>query len=309
LTARLQTFGDLVDLHITDMGAVGKSPRRSKAATLTALKRNLGRERIAEIDRQQLIDYGRARAAAGAGPVTLGIDIGAIKLVLSHAGAVHGLDVFVEPVDLARVALTRLGLIGSGRERDRRPTDDELGQLFKKFDANLRLTIPMTRIVQFAIATAMRLDEICRVEWQDVRPDQRMLPIRDRKDPRNKSGNHQRIPLFAATGYDAWALIFSQARTVGQASGTIFPYNSRSVGTAFRRACRDLGIEDLHFHDLRHEGTSRLFEAGFSIEQVALVTGHKDWKMLRRYTHFRLEALHRLSAVRGRYPASGLAAE
>ena len=61
---------------------------------------------------------------------------------------------------------------------------------------------------------------------------------------------------------------------------------------SFRRQCRDLKIDDLHFHDLRHEGTSRLFEMGFTIEQVALVTGHKDWKMLRRYTHLKPEMLH-----------------
>lgn len=46
-----------------------------------------------------------------------------------------------------------------------------------------------------------------------------------------------------------------------------------------------MGIVDLRFHDFRHEATSRLFEAGLSIEKVALVTGHKDWKMLKRYTH------------------------
>jgi site-specific recombinase XerD len=49
---------------------------------------------------------------------------------------------------------------------------------------------------------------------------------------------------------------------------------------------------------LRHEGTSRLFEAGFSIEQVALITGHKDWKMLRRYTHLKPETLHSMRSVR-----------
>jgi site-specific recombinase XerD len=59
-----------------------------------------------------------------------------------------------------------------------------------------------------------------------------------------------------------------------------------------------LKIEDLHFHDLRHEGTSRLFEAGFSIEQVALVTGHKDWKMPRRYTHLKPETLHSIHSAR-----------
>lgn len=57
-----------------------------------------------------------------------------------------------------------LGLIGKGTERDPRPTKDELNLLFRCFNDNEGLTLPMTRIVQFAVATAMRLDEICRVE-------------------------------------------------------------------------------------------------------------------------------------------------
>ena len=48
------------------------------------------------------------------------------------------------------------------------------------------------------------------------------------------------------------------------------------------RVCKSRSILDLDFSDLRHEGTSRLLEAGFQIQEVALVTGHKDWKMLRR---------------------------
>lgn len=241
--------------------------------------------------------------------MTLGIDIGVTKMIINHAAAVHGLDISSEPVDLALVALKRLGLIGKGTERDRRPTKDELNRLFRCFDYNERLTLPMTRIVQFAVATAMRLDEICRVEWMDLDLDRRMLLIRDRKDPRNKTGNDQRIPLFAATGFDAWALVTAQAKQLRRAKGRIFPYNSRSVGTAFRRACVEVSIKDLHFHNLRHEGTSRLFEAGFAIEQVALVTGHKDWKMLRRYTHIRPEALHGLAAARAPGPFGNLAAE
>lgn len=103
-----------------------------------------------------------------------------------------------------------------------------------------------------------------------------MLLIRDRKDPRHKNGNNQRIPLFAASGYDAWAILEEQRAIRSNDDDRIFPFNGRSVGTAFRRGCTELKIEDLHFHDLRHEGTSRLFEAGFTIEQVALVTRHKD---------------------------------
>jgi len=138
----------------------------------------------------------------------------------------------------------------------------------------------------------MRQEEICRIEYSDFDANEKMLLVRDRKDPRRKNGNHQRIPLLSVTRYDGCALIEEQCLFMGRRKGRIFPYNSRSVGTAFRRQCRELGIKDLHFHDLRHEGTSRLFEAGFSIEQVALVTGHKDWKMLRRYTHLKPEALH-----------------
>lgn len=223
--ARLHTSGDLVDLHIADMCAVGKPPRRSKSATLATVKRDLGKERIGHLDRQKLIAYGRKRADQGAGPVTPGIDIGVIKMILTHAAAVHGLEIRVKGVDLARIALKRLGLIGKGIERDRRPTTADLSRLFRCFDENTRLTMPMTRIVQFAIATAMQLNEICRADWSELDIDRRMLLIRDRKDPRNKAGNDQRIPRFAATGFDAWALVMARAKHLGKAKGPIFPYN------------------------------------------------------------------------------------
>jgi integrase len=150
----------------------------------------------------------------------------------------------------------------------------------------------MSRIIKFAIATAMRQEEICRVTWRDLNGRTKMLIIRDRKDPREKKGNDQRIPLLAVSGYDALALIEEQRAFRGNEDDRIFSYMHKSAGTAFTRTCRDLGIVDLHFHDLRHEGMSRLFEAGFAIQQVALVAGHKDWKMLRRYTDIRPETLH-----------------
>jgi hypothetical protein len=120
--AELRTFGELIDLHVEDMCAVGKAPRRSKAATLDQLKRELGSCNMVSLDRERLIRFGRQRAKQGAGPVTVSIDVGTIKLVLSHAAAVHGLQVRVDQIDLARIALKRLGLVGKGRERDRRPT-------------------------------------------------------------------------------------------------------------------------------------------------------------------------------------------
>ncbi len=128
--------------------------------------------------------------------------------------------------------------------------------------------IPLGRIVEFAVATAMRLDEICQLRLEDVDyRDGWIAIVRDRKDPRHKVGNHQQVPLLDVNGYDPVRLIQAQLRP-GQHGGRIFPYDSRSAGTAFRRICKALGIKDLHFHDLRHEATSRLFEAGYDLAEV-----------------------------------------
>jgi integrase len=87
---------------------------------------------------------------------------------------------------LARTALARLGLVGKGSERDRRPTQDELDRLVAAFDVNPRQQIPIGRIIRFAVATPMRQDEISRIEWADFDPQKKMLLIRNRKDPRRK---------------------------------------------------------------------------------------------------------------------------
>jgi integrase len=73
----------------------------------------------------------------------------------------------------------------------------------------------------------------------------------------------------------------------------VFPQWTRtdSVENVWRRAVARAGLEDLHFHDLRHEATSRLFERGLNPIQVAAITGHKTLQMLKRYTHLRAENL------------------
>jgi integrase len=162
----IATFEDLIDLHVADMSEVGKAPGRSKDATLLMLKRELGKLKMAQLDRELIVQFGRKRAAQGAGPVTLSMDIGLIRLVLSHAAAVHGLPVSIEQIDLGRIAFKRLGLVGKSNQGDRRPTDDELAKLIAHFDGNTRQLIPMGRIIKFTVATAMRQEEICRVTWR-----------------------------------------------------------------------------------------------------------------------------------------------
>ena len=294
------TFGRLVDLHVTDMQEVGRPLLRSKAKNLEKLKAELGDLPLKNLNREQLIAFGKARAKEGAGPVTVGIDLGYIRTILIHASAVHGIETPSEEVTLARVALRRLGVVGKGDERDRRPTQDELDRIISFHDNNPRQIIPLGLIVQFAVATGMRQDEICSLRWSDVDLRTRLATVRNRKDPRRKEGNHQQVPLLDVTGYNAISILEEQRRRE-PITDRPFPYNGRSLGAAFRRACRELHIVDLRFHDLRHEATSRLFEAGFDIPEVSLVTGHKDWKMLRRYLNLRPAQLLQRKASADRY--------
>ena len=103
-------------------------------------------------------------------------------------------------------------------------------------------------------------------------------------------GEDQVVPLLSSTGYNAFEIVQRQQSC---RQGRVFPFNARTVSAYFTRAVTTLGLRDLHLHDLRHEGISRLFEAGYRIEQVALVSGHRDWAMLKRYTHPRAVDLHR----------------
>lgn len=156
------TFSFVINLHIRDLAQVGKPLLRSKAFSLDKLKHVLGREKLAGLTRERLIAYAKARANQGAGTATIGMDIGYIRTILVRATAVHGIDTPVEQVNLARVALRRLSLVDKSNERDRRPTQDELDRIIALHDDNPRQTIPLGRIVKFAIATAMRQEDLSR---------------------------------------------------------------------------------------------------------------------------------------------------
>lgn len=99
------------------------------------------------------------------------------------------------------------------------------------------------------------------------------------KHPGDKKGNG----VFCDLPPEATAIIESMPRTEKE----IFPRSVHAVSAAFTRACKILGIDDLHFHDLRHDGVSRLFEMGKTIPQAASVSGHRSWSNLKRYSHLR----------------------
>ncbi len=104
--------------------------------------------------------------------------------------------------------------------------------------------------------------------------------VRDMKNPGEKIGND----VLCNLPPEALRKVINSMQ---KRCEEIFPYSGDTIGTNFTRACQLLDIVDLHLHDLRHDGISRLFEIGGNIPQVAAVSGHRSWSSLKRYTHLR----------------------
>ena len=278
------TIGELIRWYIENFKSVSKW-QRSKQAHLEFLERHaLGASNAFTLTSAELIDHVRSRRAKGVGPATVANDLIWTGVVLRAARNVRGLPVRPEIVQEAREACAELRLTGKARKRARRPSSAELAQLRDYFSRrDRRAEIPMQPIMEFALYSSRRESEICRLEWRDNDVQARTGMVRDAKHPTKKDGNHRRFKYTP----EAWEVVLAQPR----GSEYIFPYDPKSVGAGFTRACKVLGIKDLRFHDLRHEATSRLFERGYQIHEVAQFTLHDSWNELKRYANLRPENL------------------
>ncbi len=192
---------------------------------------------------------------------------------------------------VAEIAIPKLS-----KPRERRLEGDEVSKVVLACDSSRSTFLGL--IVRIAIETAMRRGEILAMRWVDIDWSKRTLRI-----PLTKNGDSRTIPLSAV----AMALL---SKIQMKATGAfVFSASANAVRLAWERAIKRSGIADLHFHDLRHEAISRFFEMGLSVPEVALISGHKDYRMLARYTHLRAEDVaSKLWAGSEPQPASPLTA-
>ena len=188
-------------------------------------------------------------------------EVNCVKRVLKIATEEWGL---VLPRGVPDVRLPRLP---AGRKR--RLSESEQVLLLSALSPEMR------DIVIFAIETAMRRSEILRLKCDDISFTDRSCLVAD-----TKNGQDRVVPLTKT------ALAIAD-RNIGK-HAKLFELKPDSVSQAFRRACKRVEVTDLRFHDLRHEAVSRLFERGLSVPQVAMISGHQDFRMLARYVHLQM---------------------
>ncbi len=151
-------------------------------------------------------------------------------------------------------------------ERDRRLIGNEEERLLENCHSQ-----EMKVFIILAVETAMRRGEIAGIERSWIRGRVIYLPDSKNSEKRN-------VPL-SSRAVQAINLL------PGRIDGKLFQYNPDAYTRGFIKACKKSGITNLVLHDLRHEATSRFFEKGLDLMQVMSITGHKDTKMLKRYTH------------------------
>lgn len=242
---------------------------------LKNLERLLGSYVAARLTPDDLVGFASARRDDGAGPYTVNMDVSKLGTVLRYGAASLRVSL-PDVVGSARPLLTHLRLIGGGGRRERRPTEDELQRLLEHMRGNYGQVY--ADAVAFAASTAMRRGEVCALRRADLDEATRCATVA-RKHPR-KGKVVETVPVVG----EGWDIA---ARQPESEDGRVFPVHEQTLSKYFRWACVALSIPDLHLHDLRHEGTSRLFEAGYSVPEVALVTGHKSLAHLTRYTNLR----------------------
>jgi len=218
-------------------------------------------------------DYRDSRREEGAAENTIRLELMLISHVFSTAVKEWRMEGLRNPI-------STMTLPAGSNERTRRLQEGEEASLLKALTAEGSYYAP---VATFAIETAMRRGEILGLLWGAVDLQKKIAKLADTKnnEPRD-------VPLSSRS----IAILKGLPRPIGQAA-KVFPITQSGLIGAFRRACAAAEIEDLRLHDLRHEATSRFFERGLNVAEVAAITGHKTWSQLRRYTQLRAEDLAR----------------
>ena len=227
---------------------------------------------LARIKPADVIRY-RDKRLEKVGPNTVRLELALISHLYTIAARDWGMDYLSNPV----VRGVRPSVKECARDRRLQPGEEEiLMNACEEYGGDI------PDIVALAIETAMRRAELADLRWPNVNLRNRTAKLED-----TKNGESRIVPLSSR----AVEILERRAKVRDIKDDRVFQMTADAITKAFVRVCKAAGIEDLRFHDLRHEATSRLFERGLNPMQVASITGHKTLQMLKRYTHLRAEDL------------------
>lgn len=257
------TVGQLLERYRLQVLPLKRSGGREAYLVHAMERATFAKAKADRLPTKSIIAYRDGRSMS-VGPATIVRELGLLQHAYEVARKDWGFESLRNPVrDVQRPKLPR------GRMRRLRPGEER-----RLVEAGKRSLNPLlVPIMLFALETSMRLGEIVTARWDHLDRTGRVLLV-----PETKNDNPRTVPLSRKALAILEELPSSQCELV-------FPTTAEAIKRAWIRLVRRCKIEDLHFHDLRHEAISRLVERGFDLPHVMMFSGHTDHRMLLRYTH------------------------
>jgi len=235
-----------------------------------------GSKKLKEITRLDVEKFRQARLSEGVTPAEVNREVAVLKHCLNYA------------IKIDMLSINPASRIGSLREK----AEDAWHPLTK--EQAKKLTEAMSEgarpIIEFALATGLRISNILNLQWEQVDLQQRKLIIASEE---TKAKKQLVLPL------SKWAVkILEQHRLKRQHghqidTGYVFinqetgkPYTVDGLRSTFKRALKRAGLpESIRLHDLRHTFASWAIEAGVDFRILKELLGHSTLEMALRYTH------------------------
>ena len=266
--AERTTLGELLARYRDEITPTKRSASTERARLEGMIRRDISCRVIAKLTSAHLASYRDERLQSVA-PATVVRELNTIAHALKIAQREWGVFLPRNPAELVRRPK-----VANGRTR-RLEAGEEQRLLDGCDQGRTRLLRPLLIL---AIETAMRRGELLGLRWSDVDLQRRTVHLEQ-----TKNGDSRDVPLSTRATRELEQLATDPKRQPER----VFPMSPNSVRLAFERLRVRAGLTGLRLHDLRHEAVSRLFERGLNVAEVAAISGHKELRMLARYTHLR----------------------
>lgn len=266
--AEKTTLGELLTRYRDQVSPTKRSAHTEKSRINAILRRPITHRTLAKLSSADVATY-RDERLKDVAPATVVRELNTIGHAVEVALREWGLWLPRNPVKMVRRPS-----VPQGRKRRL-----EVGEEERLLTACDQGRTPLLKpLVIIAIETGMRRGEILGLRWEHVDLAKRVAHL-----PLTKNGDSRDIPL-SRRATDTLVTLLEQRKKDAE---LVFPMSGNSVRLAFEHLRVRAKLTNFHFHDLRHEAISRFFERGLNIAEVSAISGHKELKMLQRYTHLR----------------------
>jgi integrase len=266
------TFAELATRYINEISPKKKS-HKQEAYRLRKIIQAFKDYRMHQIKSMHIAAYRDKLIKEGYAPSSVLNEISMISQVFELSIKEWGIPLGSNPCKEIRKPKVN-------NQRSRRLTKKEEDLLLDCAKNSRAILLPY--LISIALETGMRLGELLALTWNNVYLDRRFVYL-----PDTKNGTSRAVPLSTKA--------INEFRKIEKHPGHDRVFwtwsHNKCLQNVWQRVCKKAGIQDLHFHDLRHEATTRLSEKLPNILELSAVTGHKDLRMLKRYYHPKAEEL------------------